>query len=67
VSKPVVVPVTMLGVARDPWGAEKLGIEAEFVLNRKDFGLNWNAVVETGGFVVGDEIKVSLSVQGKAE
>ena len=66
VSKPVVVPVTLLGVARDPWGTEKLGLEAEFALNRKDFGLNWNAVVETGGFLVGDEVKVSLSVQGQA-
>jgi len=67
VSKPVVVPVTALGKARDPWGTEKLGFEAEFKLNRKDYGLNWNAVVETGGFVVGDEIKVSLSFQAAAD
>jgi len=67
VSLPVMVPVTALGKARDPWGNEKLGFEAEFTLSRKDYGLNWNAVVETGGFLVGDDVKVSLSLQAQAE
>jgi len=67
VSLPVMVPVTALGKARDPWGNEKLGFEAEFALSRKAYGLNWNAVVETGGFVVGDEVKVNLSLQAQAD
>ena len=44
-------------------GNEKLGFEGETTVNRKDYGLNWNAALETGGFVVGNEVKVSLSIQ----
>ena len=40
-----------------------IGFTASTKLNRKDFGLNWNAALETGGFLVGDEVKISLSVQ----
>jgi polyisoprenoid-binding protein YceI len=63
VTKRITVPVTHLGMAKDPWGNEKLAFEAEFVINRKDFGLVYNAVLETGGFVVGDDVKVSLQIQ----
>ena len=67
VTKQVVVPVTRLGKARDPWGKERLGFEAEFTINRKDFGLLWNAALETGGFLVGDDVRVSLSIQAVAQ
>ncbi len=63
VTRQVVVPVTHLGKASDPWGNERLGFEAEFAINRKDFGLFWNAALETGGFLVGDDVRVTLSVQ----
>ncbi|MGE0450491.1 MAG: YceI family protein [Vicinamibacterales bacterium] len=63
VTKRIVLPVTYLGSAKDPWGNEKAAFEAEFTLNRKDFGLNWNATLETGGFLVGDEVKAQLSIQ----
>jgi len=63
VTKRLVVPVTHLGLAKDPWGNEKLAFEAEITINRKDFGLTWNAVLETGGFVVGEDVKVSLQIQ----
>ncbi|MGE5814749.1 MAG: YceI family protein [Acidobacteriota bacterium] len=66
VTRTVVIPVEYLGKARDPWGNEKLAFEGEVTLNRKDFGLNWNAALETGGFLVGDEVRVSLSVQAIA-
>lgn len=66
-SKVITIPVTYLGTARDPWGGERVAFEAEIELNRKDFGLNWNAVLETGGFLVGDEVRVSLSVQAVAQ
>jgi polyisoprenoid-binding protein YceI len=65
VTQPVVLPATFLGAATDPWGNTKLGFEAELTLNRKDFGLIWNAALETGGFLVGDEVKVTLSIQAK--
>lgn len=59
----IALPVTYLGKAKDPWGNERVAFEAEYAINRKDYGLNWNAVLETGGFLVGDEVKVSLSIQ----
>lgn len=66
-SKAVTIPVTFLGLAKDPWGQSKAGFEAETSLNRKDYGLNWNAALETGGFLVGDEVKVTLSIQATAQ
>jgi polyisoprenoid-binding protein YceI len=63
ISKSITLPVSHLGDATDPWGNRKVAFEAEITINRKDFGLNWNATLETGGFLVGDEVKVNLSVQ----
>jgi polyisoprenoid-binding protein YceI len=63
VTREVVLPVAHLGKAKDPWGNERLGFEAETTLNRKDYGLTWNAALETGGFLVGDDVKVSLQIQ----
>jgi polyisoprenoid-binding protein YceI len=63
VTRPVTFEVTFLGKAKDPWGNERIAFEAEATINRKDFGLHWNAALETGGFLVGDEVKISLSVQ----
>ena len=63
VTRDVVLPVTFLGVATDPWGKSRAGFETEITINRKDYGLLWNAALETGGFLVGDEVKISLSIQ----
>jgi polyisoprenoid-binding protein YceI len=63
VTKRITLPVTFLGTARDPWGNQKVGFEAETAINRKDYGLTWNAALETGGFLVGDEVKISVSIQ----
>jgi polyisoprenoid-binding protein YceI len=65
ITRPVVLPASFLGSAVDPWGHTKFVFEAELTLNRKDFGLSWNAALETGGFLVGDEVKVTLSIQAK--
>ena len=65
VAKPIVIPVTFLGKAKDPWGNEKFAFEGEVTLNRKDFGLNWNAALETGGFLVGDDVLVGFSIQAQ--
>ena len=65
VTKPVTLSASALGSALDPWGQLRFAFEGEVTLNRKDFGLNWNAALETGGFLVGDEVKVALSVQAK--
>lgn len=67
VTRSIVIPVSYLGKAVDPWGNEKVAFEGEVTLNRKDYGLSWNAALETGGFLVGDEVKVSLSVQAAGQ
>ena len=66
VSKEITIPVSYLGTAKDPWGKERAGFEAELKINRKDFGLSWNAPMEAGGFLVGDEVKISLAIQAVA-
>ena len=65
ITREVLLPASFLGTAQDPWGNTKFVFEAELTLNRKDYGLTWNAALETGGFLVGDEVKVSLSIQAK--
>jgi polyisoprenoid-binding protein YceI len=49
--------------AKDPWGNVRVGLSATTKINRKDFGLVWNAVLETGGVVVGDEVTITLEVE----
>ncbi|MGE0813197.1 MAG: YceI family protein [Vicinamibacterales bacterium] len=66
VTRTIEVPVTYLGEATDPWGNKKIAFEAEFTVNRKDYGLLWNAALETGGFLVGDEVSILLSFQAAA-
>jgi polyisoprenoid-binding protein YceI len=66
-AKRITLPVVHLGTAKDPWGNTRVGFEAEITVNRKDFGLNWNAALETGGFLVGDDVKISISVQAIAQ
>ena len=66
VTRRITLPVTYLGKAKDPWGNEKLGFETEIAINRKDFGLTWNAALEAGGFLVGDEVKIGVSIQASA-
>ena len=49
--------------AKDPWGNTRIGLSAVTKINRKDFGLNWNAALETGGILVGEEVTITLDVQ----
>jgi polyisoprenoid-binding protein YceI len=63
VTRQVSFDVEFLGKAKDPWGNERIAFEAETTVNRKDYGLHWNAALETGGFLVGDDVKISLSIQ----
>ena len=65
-TRQVTLPATFLGHATDPWGNKRVGFESEITINRKDFGLNWNAALEAGGFLVGDEIKLMQTAQGIA-
>ncbi len=49
--------------AKDPWGNTRIAVSATTKINRKDFGLTWNSVLETGGILVGDEVTITLDVQ----
>lgn len=49
--------------AKDPWGNYRIGLSATTKINRKDFGLTWNAALETGGILVGEEVTITLDVQ----
>jgi polyisoprenoid-binding protein YceI len=49
--------------AKDPWGNTRIGLSATTKINRKDFGLTWNAALETGGILVGDEVTITLDVE----
>lgn len=63
VTKAIVVPVTFLGEMKDARGRTKAGWEASATLDRKDFGIVWNQTLDTGGFVLGDEVEVSINLQ----
>lgn len=63
VTRPVTLDVDLLGEAKDPWGNTKAALEATTTFDRRDFGLTWNAALEAGGVLVGDKVKVSLTLQ----
>ena len=64
VTRPVVFQVEgPTPEGKDPWGNTRIGLSATAKINRKDFGLTWNAALETGGILVGDEVTLALDVQ----
>lgn len=63
VTKPVTLDVEYAGMVKDPWGNTRVAFTAEGKLNRKDYGLTWNKVLETGGLVVGEEVRIILDIQ----
>ncbi len=63
VTRPISLEVTHLGTQVSPYGVKAAGFEATATLNRKDFGLTWNVALETGGMLVGDEVKISVDAE----
>jgi polyisoprenoid-binding protein YceI len=63
VKKEVILNADFGGVNTDPWGNEKAGFSVSTKINRKDWGLNWNAALETGGVLVSDEVRIEGEVQ----
>jgi polyisoprenoid-binding protein YceI len=59
--------VSFEGAGKDPWGNEKVGFSAAGSLKRSDFGLTYNAVLETGGVLIGDEVKISLEIEASQQ
>jgi polyisoprenoid-binding protein YceI len=62
-TKSVVLDVEFGGIMVDPWGNTKAGFEINGKVNRKDFGLNWNAITEAGGMVVSEEVKIHINAE----
>ncbi|MGC4191776.1 MAG: YceI family protein [Thermomicrobiales bacterium] len=63
VTKSVVLKAEKTGEGVNPWGVKVVGFAAETKINRKDFGLNWTAALETGGVLVADEAKISIEIE----
>lgn len=63
ISRPVSLDVEYTGSAKSPWGTTSVGFNGRAVINRKDWNLNWNKALETGGFLVGDEITVDIELE----
>ncbi|HTO16267.1 MAG TPA: YceI family protein [Edaphocola sp.] len=62
-TKPITLNVEFGGVVTDPWGAQKAGFTVEGKINRKDWGLTWNAALEGGGVLVGEDIKINCEME----
>lgn len=63
ITKSVDFDLTFEGVVADPWGNTKAGFTAETEISRKEWGLEWNAALETGGVLVGDKVKIILEIE----
>jgi polyisoprenoid-binding protein YceI len=63
VARPVTLEVEYLGHIRDPWGADRVAFSAHTTLDREDWGLTWNMLMETGGLMVSKEIRLEIEVE----
>ena len=62
VTQPVTIPFEFEGAAQDPFGNLRVGFEGSVAISRKDFGITWNAPLETGGVLVGDKVVLEFEV-----
>ncbi|HEX3051440.1 MAG TPA: YceI family protein [Aggregatilineaceae bacterium] len=62
-TREVTLDVEFMGQGKNPWGATVAGFNARGKINRKDFGLNWNVALETGGWLVGDDINIAIELE----
>ena len=63
VTKDVTIPVVYLGSVKDPGGNERASFELATKLNRKDYGINWNKALDQGGFMLGDDVDVTIALE----
>ena len=61
--KPMTLEVGYHGVAKDPWGNERAGFSTSAVVNRKEFGMIWNAALDNGGFILGDDVTLTIDLE----
>jgi polyisoprenoid-binding protein YceI len=63
VTREITLEATKEGAGKDPWGGERAGFSAKTKIDRREFGLLWNQAIESGGVVVGNEVKVSIEIE----
>jgi polyisoprenoid-binding protein YceI len=63
VTRPVTLDLEFLGASPDPWGGKRIGFTATTTIDRREFGLGWNAAIETGGVVVGPQVKIEIDAE----
>ena len=63
VTREVVLDAEVTGPVTDPWGGSRIGVSAHGKVNRKDFGMQWNAALDNGGFVLADDVKLNIEVE----
>lgn len=63
VSREVVLDAEVSGPVTDPWGGKRIGVSAQAKVNRKDFGIQWNAALDNGGFVLADDVKLNIEFE----
>jgi polyisoprenoid-binding protein YceI len=64
ITREVVLDIEYGGRAKDPWGNERVGFVGKTSIDRRDFGLTWNQLLETGGIVVGDRVDIDIEIEG---
>ncbi len=67
VEKKITLPVSFHGAIQDPWGGTTAGFSVETVLDRQDYGINWNKAMDQGGFVLGDEVAIEINLETKLQ
>ncbi|HEX8185308.1 MAG TPA: YceI family protein, partial [Blastocatellia bacterium] len=63
VTKQVAIPFKLYGTIKDPWGKQRLGVEAGLTINRQDYGVSWSQSLDNGALVVGNDVKITLLVE----
>jgi len=62
-AKPLTLEVAYLGIAKDPWGNERAGFSTQAVIHRKEFGMVWNAALDNGGVILGDDVTLTIDLE----
>lgn len=63
ISRTITLPVTFGGFIKDPWGNQRAGFSLSTVLNRKDYGINWNKTLDNGGVMLADDVNIDVNIE----
>jgi len=66
VTKNVVAPLIVQGPIKDPWGNDRIHFNATFSINRQDYGITWNKIMDNGGLVVGNQVNIDIDIEAIA-